>query len=150
MIFDVPRTVVIVVSAAAVVALTGMVTGTDIDGTVITEPISGITTGGASKTFAGVRAFKAVTDVTVTSVADATLDLIQIGSGNILGLDVRCTTFTPLLAQMDGAAIALTGVTAAVDGSATADVRGTWVPATVPNGGHTYDLYYITDDPWNS
>jgi hypothetical protein len=151
MLFDVPRNVVIVVTAAAVVALTGIITGLDLDGQIIQETISGITTGGVSKTFTGAKAFKTVTDVTVTSVADATTDLIQIGSGILLGLDVAASHISPVKELTDGA---VPGAGALVVGvfpqTLSADQRGTFAPVAAPNGAHTYDVWYITDTPWLS
>jgi len=151
MIFDVPRNVVVVVThATSIVAVTGVITGLDLDGQVIQETFT-ITATGTSKTATGVKAFKSVTDVTITAVADASADSIQVGSGNALGLDARSSHISPVKELTDGAVptagVLSIGVWPQVS---TSDQRGTFTPNTAPNGSHTYDVWYISDDPWFS
>lgn len=151
MTFDCPRNVVVVVThATAVVALTGVITGLDLDNQVITETFA-ITAGTTSKTYTGVKAFKAVTDVTVTAVADASADSVQVGSGNALGLDARSSHISPVKELTDGA-VPTAGVLTIGQWPqvSTVDQRGMFTPNTAPNGAHTYDVWYVSDDPWLS
>jgi hypothetical protein len=149
MIPDMPRNVVVTVThATSIVALTGVITGVDINGQPLTEAFTTTATG-TTKTFTGLKAFKYVTDVSVTAVADATADAITVGTGNTLGCDANVSGAKALLELIDGA-IVTTGTLVAGSAAATADLRGTFTPATAPNAAHTYDAWYISDDPWNS
>lgn len=146
-VLDYARNIVITVThATAVVALSGVITGKDIFGDVMTEAWS-VTAGGTSKTFTGKKAFQSILSVSVVAAADASADSVVIGTGTVFGLDVT--------SQIGGAGASVKEI---VDGSlvttgtlvaksATDDPRGTYSPATAPNGAHTYECIYITDDP---
>src|SRR6267154_4874643 len=149
------RNVVITVThGSAVVALSGLITGVDVYGNTIVEAWS-VTAGGTTKTFTGVKAFKNITSITAVAAADATLDTIIAGDGNVLGLDVRNETpgaGAALKELVDGALVTtgtLTaiGVTSGYSSAFAADPRGTYAPATAPNGAHNYDVWVLSDDP---
>lgn len=146
---DVPRNVVITVThGSAVVAESGVITGLDLYGRVITEAWS-VTAGGTSKVFTGRKAFARVTLVTVTAASDASANSNTIGTGVVLGLDVKCSvggTGAGVKELVDGA-IVTTGVVVAASAAAADDARGTYDPATDPDGAHDYDLWFISDDP---
>ena len=152
---DYHRNVVITVThASAVVALSGVITGTDVYGKTITEAWS-VTAGTTSKTFTGKRSFFRVDSVTVVAVADASADTVSIGDGQVFGLDLPIASQTPastgrvskaILEIVDNAVVT-TGTIAALSTDPTEDPRGTYSPATAPNGTHLYDIWYITDFP---
>jgi len=148
-VFDYPRNVVITVThASAVVALSGVITGKDYAGNVMTEAWS-VTAGTASKTFTGKKAFKSVSSVTIVAAADASADSIVIGSGTVFGLYAPCDVASPVKELTDGA-IVTNGTLVAKSSSASADRFGTYSPNTAPNGTHTYEVWYISLNPTNA
>jgi len=148
---DVPRNVVITVThASSVVAMSGVITGTDWTGKTITEAWS-VTATGTSKTYTGKKAFASITSITEVVAADASDNTIIAGTGNVLGLKVKASTSKLLDEQMDSASASSgTLVQGAGPGSSTADEWGTYTPNTAPNGSHDYAAWFICDDPWNS
>lgn len=146
---DAPRNVVITVThGSAVVAVSGTIFGTDEYGRTMSEAYT-ISAGGTTQTFTGKKAFWTVDGVTVTSVADATTDTVTVGTGNVLGLPTRNAVGGVAAAvkeTVDGAP-ALTGTLVAASTSATADLQGTYLPATVPNAAHNYEVWYLENDP---
>lgn len=146
---DVPRNVVITVThASAVVAMSGTITGFDIDGKILTEDWA-VTAGGTSKTFTGKKAFAGVTKITETIAADASANSIVAGTGVVLGLGARVACVSAIKEVVDGAVVT-TGVLTLASSVAANDPRGTYTPATAPDGAHDYDLWYLSDDPQNS
>lgn len=150
-VFDYPRNVVITVThGSAVVALSGVISGLDLDLKPMTEAWS-VTAGGTTKTFTGKKAFKIVTGVTVVAVADASLDSVVIGNGKVLGLDVKAAApQITLLKEYENGAAPTAGVLVAGSSAATDDPRGTYTPNSALNGALDFDIYFMTDDPWNS
>jgi hypothetical protein len=147
--FTYPRNVVITVThATAVVAMSGVITGTDIAGKPMTEAWS-VTATGVSKTFTGKKAFKTISSITEVVAADASANSIIAGSGNVLGIGVKTSQPAAVMELVDGAVVT-TGTIVAASTVSTADPLGTYAPATAPNGAHDYDVYVISDDPENS
>lgn len=146
------RNVVITVThGAAVVAMSGVIYGTDIAGKPIQEAWA-VTAGGVTKTFTGKKAFFTVTSITETIAADASTNTIIAGTGVTLGLAARVSVPSAVKEVVDGAVVA-TGailVAASAAAAATDDALGTYTPAAAPDGVHLYSVYYISDDPWNS
>lgn len=150
------RNVVITVThGSAVVAESGVITGIDVYGRQIQEAWS-VVAGTTSRTFTGAKAFKYVTSVTITAIADATANTNIVGDGAVLGLDVRCAVggTGAGLKEVVSAALVATGVVTAFSPTLsgwstafTADPRGTYTPATAPNGAAVYDLWFLSDDP---
>lgn len=146
---DYSRNVVITVThGAAVVAVSGVITGKDIFGDIMTEAWS-VVGGGVTQTFTGKKGFAEILSVTVVAVADASTDTVTIGTGNVLGVDLAFSIPSAVKELTDGAVVT-TGVFVAGNPVAAADWRGTYAPATVPNGAHTYDIVVICDDPEDS
>lgn len=144
-----PRNVVIIVThGSAVVAMSGTITGTDYRDQAMTEAWS-VTAGTTSKTFTGKKAFKTVTAITETVAADASANTIISGSGDVLGIPIKVTVNSAVKEQIDGA-IVTTGTIAAGGSTSTIDPLGTYAPATAPDGAHDWDIWFISDDPWNS
>jgi hypothetical protein len=119
------------------------VTGTDVFGNAMVE------SSGSGTSFAGKKAFKTVTSVSVSvDVTGAT-----VGTGVLLGLPV----FLPgggnvLVQQLDNAAATagtlVAGLAPATASTAlTADVRGTYSPNSAPNGARAFDLICALADP---
>lgn len=146
---DVARNVVITVThASAVVAMSGVITGTNKAGREITEAWA-VTAGTATKTYTGKKAFASVTSITETIAADASANTIIAGTGVVLGLAVKSSVPKALLEVVD-AGVVTTGTLVAGVAGATTDEFGTYTPATAPNGAHDYTVWYIAEDPWNS
>lgn len=158
------RNVVITVThATAVIAESGVITGIDINGRVIAEAWS-VAAGGTTQTYTGKKAFKYVTSVSITSAGNATTDTNTVGDGVLFGLDVHATFSSTVGVAAGVAGLAVkeimdttlltTGTVVPFDPvnsgwstAFTADPRGTYSPATAPNGAHVYDLWFISDDP---
>lgn len=144
-----PRNVVITVThASAVVAMSGVITGTNFLDDVMTEAWS-VTAGTTSKTFTGKKGFKTITSITEVVAADASANTIISGTGIVLGVPVKITVNSLVKEQLDGA-IVTNGTLVAGLAGATTDTLGTYLPNTAPDGAHDYDLWFISDDPWNS
>lgn len=143
------RNVVITVThASAVVAMNGIISGTDIAGKPIQEAWA-VTAGTTSKTFTGKVAFYTITSITETVAADASANSIVAGTGNVLGLAAKLSVPSLVKEVVDGAVVT-TGTVVAASAAANNDPIGTYAPATAPDGVHTYEIYYISNDPWNS
>jgi hypothetical protein len=140
-----PRNVVITVTAVAVVAMSGVISGYDSFGNFITEAWS-VTAGGASKTFTGKKAFKLVTSITEVVAADASGNAIVAGTGNVLGLSAACSC-PSLVKETANGAVVTNGVLAAASTAATDDARGTYTPNTAPNGTNDYEVWYLSNQP---
>lgn len=143
------RNVVITVThGSAVVAMSGIITGYDIGGNLITEAWS-VTAGGTSKTFTGKKAFKRVTQITEVIAASAAANTIIAGSGIVLGLsaNVALGGVGAAVKELAAGSIVTTGTLVAASTAATDDSRGTYLPATAPNGTNDYDVWYLSDTP---
>ena len=148
-VLDYARNVVITVThGAAVVALSGVITGKDIYGDLMTEAWS-VTAGGVSKTYTGVKAFKEIISISVTSVADASTDTVTAGTGQVFGVDFL-TTFPAIIKEVVDGGVVTTGTLVTGVHDATHDVHGTYSPATAPNGVHNYEFVVLCDSPEDS
>src|SRR5512138_2037233 len=143
---DFARNVVITVThATSVVALSGTITGVDIYGKNISEAWS-VTATGTTKTFTGAKSFARVDTVSITAAGDASADTVKIGTGTVFGVDVNVAVASAVKEVAVGAVVT-TGTVAATSTSATADPRGTYSPATAPDGTKTYTVWVISDNP---
>lgn len=119
------------------------VTGKDIFGnTVVERSVSGTS-------LTGKKAFKTVTSVTVSAdVTGAT-----VGTGNVLGIPVRLPAAGNILRELENGATATAGTTvgalasSTVSTATTADVRGTYVPNSTPDGSKGFQLICALPDP---
>lgn len=142
---DAARNVVIVVThGSAVVAMGGVITGTDKYGKTITEAWS-VSAGTTSKTFTGKKAFKTITSITETVAADASANTIISGSGSVLGLGFQNECIS-LVKEVAAGSVVTNGVVTAKSSVSTADARGTYVPNTIPDGATSYTVFYIVQD----
>jgi hypothetical protein len=124
--FDVPRNVVAAWTTSRVLT----VTGTDQYGETVVESSA------SGTTFAGKKAFKTVTSVSMSGDCTG----LTVGSGDVLGLPVRCDANDLFSARANNAIDAGTFVPADTTSPATAttgDVRGTFDPAVALNASNT-------------
>lgn len=143
------RNVVITVThASAVVALSGVITGTDIRGNAITESWA-VTAGTTSKTFTGKKGFKTVTNVSVIASSDASSDSIVIGTGVVFGLSQRLVEAGAVVKEVVDGSVVTNGTFVGTSVAAADDAFGTYSPNTAPDGAHDYTVYYLTDGAAN-
>ena len=146
---DVARNVVITVThGSSVVAMSGTIYGTDINGKSITEAWS-VTAGTTSKTFTGKKAFKTVTRITETVAADASTNTIIAGTGTVLGLDRKCAVASAVK-EVAAGSVATNGTVVAASTAATDDAYGTYSPNTAPNDTNDYEVYFLVNDFWST
>lgn len=155
--------VVTVTHATSIVAVNGVITGTDVNGRVIAEAWT-VTATGTSKTYVSLKAFKTITSFTIISAGNATTDTVTLGDGVTFGLDVIASALATVgipaglvnlaVKEIVDSALVVTGtivpfdpVNSGFSTAFTADPRGTYTPAAAPNGAHLYDLWFITDQP---
>lgn len=119
------------------------INGIDINGSVISETLSGTN---ATGTVTGAKCFAKVTSV-VTPAAAAADATISVGTGIVVGLankpKIRTGAALPLVRRelVDGALVA-TGVLTL---PATNLPNGAYTPAAAPNGTHNYAIEYEFD-----
>lgn len=143
---DYARNVVITVThASSVVAMSGVITGYDQYGTLITEDWL-VTATGVSKTFTGAKAFKRITSITEVVVADASANTIIAGDGKVLGLPFKAV-IASIVKELAIGSIVTNGVLVAASTSATADLRGTYTPNGTPNDTNDWSIWYLVEDP---
>lgn len=129
---DVPRTLVGAWTNTAIVT----VTGRDVYGKVLVESSA------SGTSFTGKKAFKTITSV----VFNASVTGATIGTGALLGLPYRLGGKYDILAgYMDTTLENASSTVAAADtttvSATTGDVRGTYSPATAPNGSRQYRVW---------
>lgn len=146
---DVPRNI----SAALTTTLTAgsfLVTGNDYYGEVVSEKI-GIPTSAGNQTVLGLKAFKSVTTLQLkNSIGDATAaTTISVGFGNALGLPFAVAgAWDVLTAWADTTACTVNGTqivkadTTSPATNKTGDVRGTFLPTTVPDGSKKFRIWF--------
>lgn len=143
---DMARNVVITVThATAVVAMSGVITGTDMYGYPITEAWA-VTATGTSKTFTGAKAFKRITSITEVVAADASANSIVTGDGKVLGINAYCSVASAVKEIADGS-VATNGTVVAASSASTADARGTYSPNTTLDGAKDFTIYFLSDAP---
>lgn len=142
---DVPRNLIFT-SAGNDTGITFTVTGKDEYNAVVVETITGANAGVA----AGKKAFKTITSIVASG---ASAGNVSIGVGNVLGLPIVVSGAHQILREIidNGTATAGTFVAglarATTPSATTADVRGTYVPNSAPDGAKVYDLILAVDDP---
>jgi len=131
---DVPRNIIGTVNASTYLAL--KLTGTDISDAVITE---NLTWAGASGVKASTRAFKTVTRIDATLAANQTAKTVKVGTGDLLGLNVKLGTYDQVSdTYVDGV---IEATAAAVTKNSTVVSLNTVDTATAP-GGRVTLVYY--------
>ena len=135
-VLDVPRNVVAAWTGTAVLTVNGF----DEYG----QPMRESSASGTS--FAGRKAFKRVTSITVS--ADVTG--LTVGTGKVLGLPVLLPGSGYLIRSLQDGAQPTAGTPVAGDrtlpSATTGDVRGTYAPNSNPNGALSFQLILALDD----
>ena len=146
-VLDVARNVTLATShGSSVVAMTVVVTGTDIYGWPLQESVAVAATG-TSQTDATLKAFKAVTTIAITAAADAEANTLNVGWGDVLGLPYRLAGEYDVLSFYADSTLELSSATvvgAVTTDPATAttgDVRGTITPNTATDGSVNYRVW---------
>jgi hypothetical protein len=143
--FDVPRNVIIT-SSGNDAAVVFTVLGKDEYGATMTEAITGANAGIA----AGVKAFKSITSISNSAAAAAN---VKVGFGNVLGIPVYAPHSGVIVSEFQGltkptAGTFVGGLSPLTASTATtADVRGTYVPNSAPDGAKVYELELQLADP---
>ncbi len=130
---DFPR-IVTVKSNASGITNDVVITGTDINGTAITDTIA---LSGASEVL-GVKAFKTVTNINLPAKTNGSGDTVSVGVGNKIGFPVAIPNASLCFAKSFNGTVDSSTITAAstVAGSLAA-VAGTF------DGSKVYDLYFF-------
>lgn len=145
---DVPRALSVVVGGTAAGVQQGaiVVTGTNVEGKVITENF--VATQGTTGTINGVKAFKTVTSVFIPAQVGASATF-SVGTQNILGVNHRLfknnTTVKVFSATAHKGALTLQGVPTVV-ASAEAVELNTVTPLTAPNSSTFLIIAYMYDN----
>lgn len=132
-----PRNVVAAWTNTAVLT----VKGTDMYGQPMTESSA------SGTSFTGKKAFKTVTQVTVS----ANVTALTVGTGVVLGLPYRLNAKRDILAgyadaTLENATSTVAGADATTPTATTGDVRGTYSPATAPNGSVVFAVWAKVHD----
>ena len=127
---DNPRNVVAAWTGTAIMTITG----TDEYGVTMVESSA------SGTTMAGKKAFKTITDISVS----ANVTALTVGTGDVLGLPMLLAQLGQVLAELeDGAAATAGTIVAGVQATATAttgDVRGTVDPNSAADGAKSFQL----------
>lgn len=136
---DVPRNVVAAWTTSATITVTGL----GVYGSVMTESMSAPGT-----SFTGKKAFKTITSI----VSDTSITGFTAGTGAVLGLPFFIPATGNVISRLENGAVVTTGTLVAgayttPSTSTTGDTRGTWAPATAPNGSNNYSVIAAVPDP---
>lgn len=142
--FTPARAVTITVThATSVVAVSGTVYGRDAYGNSISEAWS-VTATGTSKTYTTAKAFKTITQITVTAAADASANTVAAGDSKRLGLSYRALN-QALVAELEDTSVPTAGALVAGSSTSTLDWRGTYTPNSTTNGALDFTIQYAID-----
>ncbi len=143
---DYPRNVVITVThGSSVVAASGVITGKDEYGAVITEAWS-VTATGTTKTFTGVVAFAEITSITYVTAADATANTFKAGTGKAFGFSFP-NAVASAVKEIASGTVVTNGTLVVASSAANTDARGIYTPNGTPDGSADWTVYYITTAP---
>lgn len=150
-VLDVPRNVsCLTTHATSIVAMTVKVTGLDEYFEPMSETITVAATG-TSETDAGLKAFKYIRSIAITSAGNATTNTLNVGFGDVLGLPYRVNSkdhiliFENLVPVATGTFVA--AVTTDPATAITGDVRGTIDPTATLNGSIRIAAQFLNLDP---
>lgn len=134
---DVPRNVVAAWTGTAVLT----VTGTNRQGDVIVESSA------SGTSFAGKKAFKTITDISVSGNVTG----LTVGTGDVLGLPIFLPQATDVIKELEDNAVPTAGTIVAGDRTTptatTGDTRGTYDPNSACNGSKVFELIALVRDP---
>jgi hypothetical protein len=140
---DCPRNVTIA-CAGADAARVFTVRGLDVAGNPLTENIAG----SATSTTAGKKAFQSITSISADAACAGN---VGVGWGNALGLPCFVPSAVFVSKEVQDLAVAGAGTFVFGDQTApsatTGDVRGTYLPAVVPDGTKSYGILVCLPDP---
>lgn len=135
---------VTVTHATSIVAASGIVTGYDQFGNLVSEAWS-VTATGTSKTSTTKKVFKKVTQITETAASDASANTHSAGDSAVIGLGYRAINQKLIAELQDTAVPGTAGTLVAGSSAATTDWRGTYTPNAVPDGAKDYTITYEYD-----
>lgn len=143
---DVPRNVTLTVATTNQSGITFTITGTDEYGNTVVESLAGPN----NNTVSGKKAFARVTKVAVDG-AIAT-NGVSVGYGTTLGLPLAVRKAGQITKELQDGAAASAGTFAyalanTASTATTADVRGTYIPASAPDGAKGYTICALVPDP---
>jgi len=155
-VLDVPRNITTInADAGTTAALTIVVTGYDEYGAPMTETITSAATA-TSIVADGVKAFKYVYSIAITSAADATANTLNMGWGDVIGLPYALpaksdffTNGTYFNEVLEGTAPTIVKADATTATATTGDVRGT-VNLNSAMDGSAVSVWYRTDPTSNT
>lgn len=153
---DVPRNITVAVThATSVVAMTIVVSGYDEYGVPMSESLS-ITATGTSKSAAGLKAFKYVYSIALTSAGDSTTNTLNLGWGDVLGLPYKLPALSDFFTNgtyfnevLEATAPTVVKGDATTATTTTGDVRGT-VDLNSAMNGSAVSVWYRTDPTSNT
>ena len=152
-IMDVPRNITAAVThSSSIVAMTILITGTDVYGVAMTELMTVVATG-TSAAYNGKKAFKTVTSIAMTAVGDAEANTVGMGFGDVLGIPYVLTDESDVLGFYAGtteeklASVFVGAVATNPATNATGDTRGTVNPNTTLDGSVQLYLWMSVQDP---
>ncbi len=145
---DVPRALTVTAGGTAGDIATGdvTITGTNVEGKVITETFS--FTADTAATVTGAKAFKTVTSIAIP-IQDGAGATFAVGTSTKIGLNHRLATTATAAGTVRVVSITTAGVKVlqaaptTLAASATLVENNTVIPATVPNGTTAYSIHYF-------
>lgn len=150
-VLDVPRNITVdTTHGSSVVAMTVVVTGTDVYGATVSETIT-VAAGGTSQSDAGLKAFKTVTSIAITAAANAEANTCDIGFGDVLGLPFRVDAGKVVqwvennLPHVGTLGTFVAAVTTDPATATTGDVRGTYDPNNTLDGSTPIAVWAYVD-----
>jgi hypothetical protein len=143
---DVPRNI-IATSSVAAAATTITITGYDEYRVKVVETLA---IGLGDSAAAGLKAFKWVESVAITSAGDITTDVVDVGFGDVLGLPYTLTGAGDMFrvtfaGATDSATVVKADATTAT--ATTGDIRGTVDPNGTLDGTKEIVCYYVVTNP---
>lgn len=142
---DVPRNLIFT-SSGNDTGITFTITGKDEASRTVVETVTGANAGVA----AGKKAFKTITSIVASGASAGT---VAVGIGNVLGLPVWVPNAGAILKEFQDNTVPTAGTfvaglaRATTPSATTADVCGTYVPNSAPDGAKVYDILLLLDDP---
>lgn len=146
--FATPRNISVhTTHGSSIVASTVTVTGYDEYERAMSETITVAATG-TNETDVGLKAFKWVTSVAITSAADSTTNTMDVGTGTVIGLPYRIDDKYRIVAFSNSvvdasATIVVADATAAT--ATTGDIRGTVAFSDAPDASKKYAVWVMPE-----
>lgn len=134
--------------ATSVVAMTIVVTGYDVWGQKMTEDLA-IAATGTTQSATGLKAFKHIQSIAITSAGNAESNTLNMGWADVLGLPYKLASKTDLVraffnGTMDDS-VTVVAADATTATATTGDVRGTVDTNSAANGSEVVVWMYVAD-----